>query len=122
MIERPIIRARPLRSTAVALLQAQGLPVSDITAEHLEHFFFVGLDDSPTGLVGVEIYGTNALLRSLVVAESARTQGVGSALVQYAESYAASHSVGASRQRQRPSSSAAAIGASIESKRPPQSN
>jgi amino-acid N-acetyltransferase len=95
MIERPIIRARPLRSTAVALLQAQGLPVSDITAEHLEHFFFVGLDDSPTGLVGVEIYGTNALLRSLVVAESARTQGVGSALVQHAESYAASHSVGA---------------------------
>src|SRR5882672_10917804 len=39
-----MIRGRPPRSTAVALLQAQGLPVSDITGEHLEHFFFVGSD------------------------------------------------------------------------------
>jgi amino-acid N-acetyltransferase len=90
-----LIRGRPLRSTAVALLQAQGLPVSDITDEHLEHFFFIGSDGSPTGLVGVEMYGTEALLRSLVVAENARTRGVGSALVQHAEEYAASHRVGA---------------------------
>jgi hypothetical protein len=54
-----VIRGRPPKSTAVALLQAQGLPVSDITDEHLEHFFFIGSDGSPTGLVGVEIYGTD---------------------------------------------------------------
>jgi amino-acid N-acetyltransferase len=90
-----LIRGRPLRSTAVALLQAQGLPVSDITDEHLEHFFFIGSDGSPTGLVGVEMYGTEALLRSLVVAENARTRGVGAALVQHAEEYASSHRVGA---------------------------
>ena len=60
-----MIRARPPRSTAVALLQAQELPVSDITDEHLEPFFFVGSDGSPTGLVGLEIYGADALLRSL---------------------------------------------------------
>ena len=89
------IRGRPHRSTAVALLQAQGLPVSDITDAHLERFFFVGSEGSPTGLVGVEIYGIDALLRSLVVADTARTQGIGTLLVQHAEDYAASHSVAA---------------------------
>ncbi len=95
MIEPYPICGRPLRSTAVALLQAQGLPISDITDEHLEHFFFIGSDGSPTGLVGVEMYGTEALLRSLVVAENARTRGVGSALVRHAEEYASSHRVDA---------------------------
>jgi amino-acid N-acetyltransferase len=88
-----MIRGRPPRSTAVALLQAQGLPVSDLTDEHLEHFFFIGSDGSPTGLVGLELYGTDALLRSLVVAESARSKGLGSTLIGHAEQYAASKSV-----------------------------
>jgi amino-acid N-acetyltransferase len=85
-----MIRGRPPRSTAVALLQAQGLPVSDITEAHLEHFFFIGSDGSPMGLVGVELYGTDALLRSLVVAENARRKGLGSTLIDHAERYAAS--------------------------------
>jgi len=93
MTEPLMIRGRPPRSTAVALLQAQELPVSDITDEHLDHFFFIGPDDSPTGLVGVEMYGSHALLRSLVVADTSRTQGIGSALVQHAEEYASSHHV-----------------------------
>ena len=46
-----MIRGRPPRSTASVLLEAQGLPVADITDAHLEHFFFVGSDGSPTGLV-----------------------------------------------------------------------
>jgi amino-acid N-acetyltransferase len=93
MSEPLMIRGRPPLSTAVALLHAQGLPVSDITDEHLEHFFFVGSDSSPTGLVGLELYGTDALLRSLVVAEKARSKGLGSALMDHAEQYAASKSV-----------------------------
>jgi amino-acid N-acetyltransferase len=93
MIEPIMIRGRPPRSIAVALLQAQGLPVSDITDEHLEHFFFVGSDGSPTGLVGLELYGTDALLRSLVVVEDVRRKGWGSTLIGHAERYAASKSV-----------------------------
>src|SRR5882762_1518979 len=85
-----VIRGEPLLSTAVALLQSQGLPVSDITEKHLEHFFFIGSDDSPTGLVGLEVYGTDALLRSLVVGDNARRKGLGSELVEHAEQYAAS--------------------------------
>jgi amino-acid N-acetyltransferase len=93
MPEPLMIRGRPPQSTALALLQAQGLPVSDITDEHLEHFFFVGSDSAPTGLVGLEICGSDALLRSLVVDENARGQGLGSALTDHAEQYAASRNV-----------------------------
>jgi amino-acid N-acetyltransferase len=95
MADPSMIRARPLLSTAAALLQAQGLPVSDITDEHLEHFFYIGSDGAPTGLVGVEIYGADALLRSLVVGDAARTQGLGSSLVEHAEDYAALRHVSA---------------------------
>ena len=93
MAEPLIIRGRPTLSTAVALLQSQGLPDSDITDEHLEHFFFIGSNGSPSGLVGLEVYGTDALLRSLVVGENARSKGFGSALIEHAEQYAASMSV-----------------------------
>jgi amino-acid N-acetyltransferase len=87
------IRARPPRSTAVALLEAAGLPVSDLTDAHLEHFFFVGSDVSPAGLAGVELYGADALLRSLVIGASDRGKGLGSGLVQYVENYAVSQRV-----------------------------
>ena len=90
-----IIRSRPPRAAAVTLLEAQGLPFSDITPEHLELFLYAGSEASPTGMVGVEIYGTVGLLRSLVVADDARTQGLGSALVQQAESYAAARQLSA---------------------------
>ena len=88
-----MIRGRPPRSTTVALLQAQGLPVSDITDEYLEHFFFIGSDDAPTRLVGLELCGADALLRSLVVGENARSKGFGSALIEHAEQYAASKNI-----------------------------
>jgi amino-acid N-acetyltransferase len=88
-----VIRGRPSRSTVMSLLHAQRLPASDITDEHLEHFFFVGSEDSPTGLVGLEIYCSDALLRSLVVDDNARGQGLGSALTVHAEQYAASQGV-----------------------------
>lgn len=87
------IRARPTRSAAVALLAAEGLPVQDLTDEHLEHFFYAGPDESPTGLVGLEMYGADALLRSLVVGADARAKGLGSALVRHAEDYASAHRV-----------------------------
>ena len=93
LTEPLMIRGRPPGSVAVALLEAQGLPVSDITDERLEHFFFVGPVGSPRGLVGLELYGADALLRSLVVGESARGSGLGSTLVKHAEQYAAANSV-----------------------------
>jgi amino-acid N-acetyltransferase len=88
-----MIRERPPHLSVVALLEAEGLPASDLTEDHLEHFFFTGSDGAPSALVGLEIYGESALLRSLVVSAAARTQGLGSALVLHAEEYAAAHQV-----------------------------
>ncbi len=88
-----MIRERPPHSGVVALLEAEGLPSSDLTESHLKHFFFTGNDGAPSALVGLEIYGEDGLLRSLVVSSAARTQGLGAALVRHAEDYAASRQV-----------------------------
>jgi amino-acid N-acetyltransferase len=80
-----MIRERPPHLSAMALLEAEGLPASDLTEAHLEHFFFTGTDGAPSALVGLEIRGEYALLRSLVVSAAARSQGLGSALVLHAE-------------------------------------
>jgi amino-acid N-acetyltransferase len=93
MPEPLMIRERPPGSSVVALLEAEGLPASDLTEAHLQHFFFTGTDGAPSALVGLEIYGQDALLRSLVVSAVARTQGLGSALLLHAEEYAAAHQV-----------------------------
>jgi amino-acid N-acetyltransferase len=87
------IRERPPHLSVLALLEAEGLPASDLTVSHLENFFFIGTDGAPSALVGLEIYGEAALLRSLVVSAAARTRGFGSALVLHAEEYAAAHRV-----------------------------
>ena len=87
------IRPKPSLAAAVALLASQQLPVSDITDEHLDCFFYAGDASSPSGLIGLEIYDSNALLRSLVVGEGARGQGLGDALIFHAEQFAASKNV-----------------------------
>ena len=78
----------PALRAAVALLDAVGLPSSDLTEPLLEHFLFSGPRDAPTGLVGLELYDRVALLRSLAVAPNAQRSGLGSALLEQAEGYA----------------------------------
>ena len=64
------------------------LPASDLSPLHLEHFFACGAAGAPQGVVGLEIYGQFALLRSLAVAADCRGAGCGKALVAQAESHA----------------------------------
>jgi amino-acid N-acetyltransferase len=87
-METAMIHARPLRRAATALLDAADLPSADLTDGHMEHFFFCGDPVAPIGLVGIELCGPNALLRSLVVKPETRATGVGSALVEHAEAHA----------------------------------
>lgn len=82
------IRTRPSRAAAAALLDAAALPSSDLTEEHMDHFFFCGNAAAPVALVGIELCGASALLRSLVVDPSLRSTGLGRALVAHAEAQA----------------------------------
>jgi amino-acid N-acetyltransferase len=71
------------------LLAACALPNSDLSEKKLQHFFGCGAETNPCGVVGVELYGDVALLRSLAVASGARGKGCGKRLVQEAEQHAA---------------------------------
>jgi len=81
----PPIHARPDPATVRALLAAAGLPVADLTAAHLDDFWGCGESPDLTGVIGLEGYGTVALLRSLAVAPAWRGRGLGAALLAHAE-------------------------------------
>jgi len=89
------ISAGPLPEAARGLLTAANLPTSDLTDEQLTSFFYCGPAAAPSALIGLEIYGNDALLRSLVVDPTLRSAGLGSALVKHAEVHAAKRDVGA---------------------------
>jgi amino-acid N-acetyltransferase len=91
--QRPDIHLRPDREGAVRLLESAGLPSTDLTDAMLEHFFFVGSMGAPIALVGLELLGNVALLRSLAVTPASRSQGLGLALLAHAERYAKARGV-----------------------------
>lgn len=62
-----------------ALLRANGLPHRDVRGESVR-LFVADADSEFVGTGGVEPYGANGLLRSVVVAESKRGRGYGTAL------------------------------------------
>ncbi|HKS55787.1 MAG TPA: arsenic resistance N-acetyltransferase ArsN2 [Steroidobacteraceae bacterium] len=85
---RTSIATRPSRAGVAALLDASDLPSADLTDAHMEHFFFCGPAAAPTAVVGLEVCGSSALLRSLVVQPHLRSSGLGKALVERAEAEA----------------------------------
>ncbi|HEY6123930.1 MAG TPA: arsenic resistance N-acetyltransferase ArsN2 [Steroidobacteraceae bacterium] len=88
-----IISARPSLAAVQSLLESAQLPTADLTADHCEHFFYLGSPATPAGLVGLELFGDVALLRSLAVTPADRASGNGSALLEHAETYARSAGV-----------------------------
>lgn len=87
------ISRNPPESAVRNLLARSQLPASDLSVEHLEHFFGCGPEGAPEGVVGLEVYGKVALLRSLAVSIESRGRGCGKALVARAERYAQSRGV-----------------------------
>lgn len=69
--------------------------MEDLTELHCEHCFFAGEPGAPTGIVGLEVYGDVALLRSLAVVPARRDAGAGTALLAHAEQFAHARGVGA---------------------------
>lgn len=88
-----LIRAHPPKAMAVTLLKGAQLPTEDLDEKMLPRFFYAGSDGAPQGLVGLEIFGTEALLRSLVVEAQVRGSGLGRSLVEHAEKHAAAQGV-----------------------------
>jgi amino-acid N-acetyltransferase len=93
MNARTRISQRPTFESAIRLLRDAGLPTEDLTAAHLEHFSFIGPPTQPTGLVGLEILGGVALLRSLVVVPEYQRSGDGQRLLEHAENQSRAHGV-----------------------------
>ena len=87
------ITSKPGLAAARRILEAAQLPTEDLTEAHCEGFFFSGPAIAPTGLVGLELYGDVALLRSLVVSSDHRGSGAGTALLRHAEDHARSQGI-----------------------------
>lgn len=58
------------------LLKASDLPVEG-AREHIDHFFVARDGGSLAGVIGLEQYGEEGLLRSLAVREPHRSKGIG---------------------------------------------
>lgn len=72
------------------LLSTCDLPTADISPSESLLFFASRSDTRLVGVIGLEVYGPVALLRSLAVDPAHRTHGLGKSLVDYAEAHAAS--------------------------------
>lgn len=74
------------------LLAANGLPADDVRTK--PDCFHVGYRDcEPVGVGGIEPYGPDGLLRSVVIEPSARGDGLGTALCEALEASAAADGV-----------------------------
>ena len=87
------IQQAPRRADVIGLLESASLPTSDLSDGDMTDFFYAGPASAPIGLVGLQFYGSDALLRSLVVSTSHRAQGLGQRLVEQAEQHARTHGV-----------------------------
>lgn len=83
----------PAERAVCELLEASGLPTSDLQPGHFENFLACGDPCAPGGVVGVEIHGHHGLLRSLAVSRSVRGRGCGRELVAAAEAHARARGV-----------------------------
>ena len=70
-------------------LSGAGLPIEDLTVDHMQNFLLALAGEAPVGMIGIEKFGKVGLLRSLVVDPSARRRGIGALLVAALESMAA---------------------------------
>ena len=78
------LRAEPLsaedRAVLAKLLDAEGLPSGDLSEPGVRLFAFRD-EGEVVAFAGLELYGADALLRSLVVAPALRRAGLGRAVV-----------------------------------------
>jgi amino-acid N-acetyltransferase len=79
------IESKPDLNVVLDLLRRSELPAEDLTSELLDSFYGYWNEKGFVGVIGLEIYYDNALLRSLAVDSSERGKGIGKMLVEFAE-------------------------------------
>jgi amino-acid N-acetyltransferase len=85
-----IVPARAIDEVAIRrMLVSAQLPTEDISPKSLEHFLVMRDGDAIVGVVGLDLDGDFALLRSLAFVDGMRSRGVGDQLVNAAEALAA---------------------------------
>ncbi len=84
------IYQRPPMDRSVELLVDCRLPYSDLTESSFEYFLGCGDEANPKGIIGLELRGEDALLRSLAISADARGKGCGEELVAKLEDLARS--------------------------------
>lgn len=72
----PRVEIGPSPQAAGGLLEAAHHPSSDLGDEQIKRFFYCGTAETPSTLVGLDIYDGAALLSSLVVSPDARSLGL----------------------------------------------
>lgn len=94
------ITAIPSVTDALPLLRECGLPVCDLNEANDSActraplaFFGMCIDGELAGVIGLEVYDTVALLRSLAVAPARRSAGLGRQLVAFVEAEAAQRGI-----------------------------
>ncbi|MCR8558297.1 GNAT family N-acetyltransferase [Mucilaginibacter sp. BJC16-A38] len=80
------------REAVIALLAAEKLPTDDLP-KTLENFVVTTQEEDLTGVIGLELYGDYALLRSLAVNKNYRNQGIAGKLLQQVEELATSKGI-----------------------------
>lgn len=88
MPEYTISAAMPDETEAIKTLLIEAKLPNEDFAPHLNHFLTAKQNGTLAGAVGLEIYGESGLLRSLVVDETYRGQGVGKTLCEQIFIYA----------------------------------
>jgi amino-acid N-acetyltransferase len=81
------------REAVFALIGACGLHTEDLTGEMLQHFLVARRGGDLAGVIGLELCGSDALLRSLAVSEKHRGREVGRKLADSVEKVARSRGV-----------------------------
>jgi amino-acid N-acetyltransferase len=82
LVPPPIRRTKPSDLKAVELLlRAAGLPTADLTSAPGLQLWVLEIEGRLAGVIGLERFGTGALLRSLYVAPDHQRTGLGHELV-----------------------------------------
>ncbi len=72
------------------LLASNSLPTADLHELDLSHFFLLSKTGNSKGVIGLEVYESIALLRSMAVTRDSHGLGYGTKLLHHIEQYAIS--------------------------------